>query len=248
MERKPGFFASLKEIGEWLRAQIPVLEITPEEVESARQEGEQPVVTALRLGIELFKKFARYRGIELGPKVAAFFDIDYVLREPLREFLEGRPGAIPRETLLMLRKLQEMGVCIGFVTDQPLDGQQVARVLGEIFGYSPMKKAIMAVLGEETPIFSAGKRFFFWFRPPKRDPKVVEELAERLTSPYQPRLPELIVYFGDRWEDCRFWCNVRNSAWFYLQDRFVFVKLPNLLDRLPPRLQRLLQPLARFIP
>lgn len=239
MREREAFPANDRHLGEYLRENcFPVLEVTCRDVQAARRPGEEPVITSLRLGIRLLENFARCREVELGPRVVVGGDIDYVFRDPPGCLGALMPGVIPRASLSKLEELKSRGVHLFIVTNQPLDGHQIAAWVGRLRGYPRMKDTLLTVLGEEAPIFSAERDWGFIFRPPKRRKETIEAVSKWLSS-LSP-LPDLVAYIGDRFDmDGRFWAQVQERVPPVLQENFVFVKLPNPFDRFPSPLNRL---------
>lgn len=214
----------LRKAGEWIppigqsesdyRTDFPVIEIMPQEAES--------VPEGLKLGIETLLSFARTRNVK--PKeIWTMFDIDFVLRDPVHQLSSLCPGRLPDQSIKLLKRLENKGAAIGaFATNQPIEGHQIARVLGRFKDYRP----ILDILNTEFPdslVISAEKDWSFLWKRPKTSPEQAETVADSIKeSDYR-----LYAFFGDRYDvDGRFWREVQEQV-DEKDDQFVFVKLPN---------------------
>lgn len=168
--------------------------------------------------------FAEQCGIG-STEISLLCDLDGVMRRTGRE----KPGAVPDQSVKALHGMEKAGITIaGFITNQPLDGQQFAKISGKVFGYEPMK----LTLQREFPtaeVLSAQKRIDFMIHKAKNDPEIITAAREIIDN--LPEDQKLIVMFGDKDSDLRFFERVLQQS--TTPRYFLFVKFPGMFDNVP---------------
>jgi len=182
----------------------------------------------LRETLKSLEDFATGRGVKLS-QVVVFSDIDGSLRNPIKEVLSGHPGRLPDDCLAVLRRVEQTGVTVaGFITDQPLEGHQVARLVGGVFDYHSMKKTLEDVFPKAKLIFPGRS---WQFLGSKRRGDFIQKVCEAVTPYAKDTNVRLIAYVGDRFNaDGHLWGRVKE-----LQshgDKLVFIKVPSFFDTL----------------
>ncbi len=203
------------EAGDYFRENyFPVIEISAHEAETTQE--------ALHLATQTLLEFAKQRKIKPN-KIWTAYDIDYVLRNPPRQLSQFCPGRLPQSSITTLKKLEAKGVKIkAFVTNQPLEGHQVAKIVGRAQGYTTIQESLSTNF-PDSEVISAEKDWrFIWQRP-----KASLENTDRLSALIKESNSQLFAFFGDRYDvDARFWADVQERV-AIKENQFVFVKLPD---------------------
>ena len=80
------------------------------------------------------------------------FDVDFVIRNPVESLKKFRFGEIPESSLESLKKIKETGWKILFVTNQPKEGHQIAKIQSERLGYKAFPWALTEIFGDDAVI------------------------------------------------------------------------------------------------
>jgi len=207
-------------IGDVLREQMPVIKITKPEAASTSERLER--------ALDLLEEFAKKRGVEL-KQIVLFSDIDGPLRDPIKQGLSGYPGRLPDGPLKVLEKAQEKGMRIaGFITEQPLEGHQIAKAVGAILGYQPMKEELSKVF-PKAELVSSEDSWRFLNSKGRRD---FVQKVNQIVGPYvnDPNTG-LVCFVGDRFDvDGKLWQQVQQLQGEKASGKFVFIKVPSVFD------------------
>ena len=169
------------------------------------------------------------------------FDLDFTLKPKAYELGMGgkEPGRLPVESIELLKELMVLGWQVLVVTNQPIEGHQVAQIVRKLrkADYPIFPTTVQEVVGKENVM--GGGPDFLWNKY-KRTSGAVDKVAEWIRKATEVTGGP-IVFVGDSDNDIEFAgrvtqeIDVRNKT-------TIFLKLKGI------NLPKAIKPLERFIP